>query len=324
MKYTVFLAFACSLLTLPVQANAQDYTFEKVSGIALKLDDDIIGQVADLALDADGRFFLADDRQHTIWVVESSGVVSHRIGREGAGPGELDRPLGVAISDEKVVVLDSGNNRVSIFSKDGKHISDFRIENMLPPSGLLSTNDGQIAVSSVWDEPNITVYDMDGSLKREIGKIVLGGKPIRPMTINFHHVSKTPDGLILYSSVKRYDVFRLRWDGTILNTYRAEPDGFHPFPDPPPTGRFRTTPLFRPLQASGHVVVQRSGETPAGEFGRFGDLFTEEGAIVQLGIDLPLVFFYSNGREFYGVDATPVDEGEDNPDIVVYRLSGGP
>lgn len=163
MKYALILAYACSLLTLSGLANAQDYTFEKVRGIALKLDDDIVGRVSDLALDADGRFFLSDDRQHTVWVVESSGVVSQRIGREGAGPGELDRPLGMAILDEKVVVLDSGNDRVSIFAKDGTHISDFRIESLLPPSGILVGNAGKIAVTSIWVEPNITVYEMNGT-----------------------------------------------------------------------------------------------------------------------------------------------------------------
>ena len=325
MKYAVILAFACSLLTLSGQANAQDYTFEKVRGIVLKLDDDIIGRVSDLALDADGRFFLADDRQHAVWVVESSGVVSQRMGREGAGPGELNRPLGMALFDDKVVVLDSGNDRVAIFSKDGTHISDFRIENLLPPSGILVGNEGKIAVTSVLDEPNITVYEMNGTPGYEIGKIVLGGKPIIPMRTNFHHVFQTPEGRILYAPVKRYEVYQLDWDGTILHTYIAEPDGYFPFPDVPPRrpGPMNVTPLFRPLQVSGHVVVQRAAKTAEGEPGQFGDLFTNDGAIVQMGIELPLVFFYSDGNELYGIDTTPVDEGEDNPHIVVYHLVGG-
>ena len=320
MKCAVTLVLSFFLFTLTGQSNAQDYAFEKVRDLALKLDNDIVGNLADLVMDAEGRFFLADDRQHTVWVAESSGLVSQRIGREGSGPGELNRPLSVAISDEKVVVLDMGNHRVMVFSKDGTHLSDFRIENLLPPSGLLSGIDGQIAVSSVWDEPNITVYEMTGTLSYEIGKVVLGGRPIRPMRINFHHVSQTPGGRILYSSVKRYEVFRLDWDGTILNTYVAEPDGYYPFPDMPRPGPMNVTPLFRPLYVSGHVLVQRMGKSTGGDNGRFGDLFTEDGATVQLEIELPLVFFYSDGNKFYGIDTAPVDEGADNPHIVVYRL----
>lgn len=324
MKCAVILAFACSLLMLSGQANAQEYTFEKVRGIVLKLDDDIIGSVSDLALDADDRFFLADDRQHTVWVVESTGVVSHRIGREGAGPGELNRPLGMAVFDEKVVVLDSGNDRVTIFSKDGTHISDFRIENMLPPSGILVGNEGKIAVTSIWDEPNITVYETNGTPGYEIGQIVLGSKPIMPMRTNIHHVSQTSEGRILYAPVKRYEVYQLDWDGTILHTYIAEPDGYFPFPDTPPSrpGPMNVTPLFRPLYVSGHVLVQRLGKTPGGEFTRFGDLFTNDGTIVQMGVELTLLFFYSDGNALYGIDTTPVDEGEDNPHVVVYRLVG--
>ena len=324
MKRAVPFALTFSILTFTGQSNAQNHTFEKVRDVALKLDDEIVGRVVDLVMDADSRFFLADDRQHTIWVVDSSGMVSHRIGTEGSGPGELNRPLGVVISDEKVVVLDTGNNRVTIFSKDGTYLSDFRIENLLPPSGLLAGNDGQIAVSSVWDEPNVTVYEMNGTPVREIGKIVLGDKLITPMRVNFHHVSQTPGGRILYSPVKRYEVFQIDWDGATLNTYRAEPDGYYPLLDRPRPGPMSTTPIFRPLHGGGYVVVQRLGRISDGEFGWFADLFTEDGAIVQEGIELPLVFFYSDGNEFYGIDTKPVEEGEDNPHIAVYRMSGKP
>ena len=45
-----------------------------------------------------------------------SGKFLHQIGRQGVGPGEFKRPLGVAV-DEKgnVVIVDEGNNRLQIF-----------------------------------------------------------------------------------------------------------------------------------------------------------------------------------------------------------------
>ena len=152
---------------------------------------------------------------------------------------------------------------------NGAHLSDFRIENLLPPSGILAGNDGEIAVNSVWDEPIFAVYEMGGNLRYGIGKFVIGGKPTIPVRTNFNHLSQTPDGRILYSPSKRYEVFQLDRDGTILYTYVAEPDGYYPFPDMPRprTGPMNVTPLFRPLYVSGHVVVQRSGKTAGGVSG---------------------------------------------------------
>lgn len=325
MRRTTALAIAYLVLASADPSIGQTYTIEKVRDIPLVLDDDIIGGVSDMVMDADGRFYLADYGQHTIWVAESSGIVSRRLGREGTGPGELVEPRSVAVFEDKAVVLDTGNNRVTIFTKDGTYLSDFRIAPVLPPSGLLVDGGGMIAVSYATDKPHFTVFDMTGSVIREFGTpdTGVGGLLIMPIRMNFHHVSQTPGGLILNSTVKRYEVFRLDWDGSILNTYSADPDSYSPFPDVPPQELVTFTPLFRPLYVSGHVLVQRQGKATSGEYGLFGDLFTNDGAIVQEGIDLPLVFFYSDGSEFYGIDTTPLDEGEANPNIVVYRLSGG-
>ena len=325
MKYSVYFALSCLILTSTGSSIGQTYTVEKVSDIPLLLDDDIIGGISDMVMDAEGRVFLADDRQHTIWVAESSGTISRRLGREGAGPGELMRPGNVAVFDDRVIVLDTGNHRVTIFSTDGSHLANFRIEPQLPPSGLMVDSRGRIAVSYVTDKPHFTIYDRAGTQISEIGALdtTAGGLLIMPMRINFQHVSQTPDDRILYSPVKRYEVFRVDWDGTVLNTYTAEPAGYIPLPERPRPGPISTTTLFQPLYINGHVVVQRMGKTTDGEFKRYGDLFSVDGEVVQTGIELPMVFFFVDGDELYGIDYAPLDEGEDNPKIVVYRLVGG-
>jgi len=322
MRQIAAFAIAYLLLASAGPSIGQTYTVEKVRDIPLLMDDDIVGGVSDMVMDADGRFFLADYGQQTIWVAESSGLISRRLGREGTGPGELVEPRSVAVFEDKVVVLDTGDNRVKIFTKDGTHLSDFRIAPVLPPSGLLIGGGGLIAVSYATDKPHLTIFDMAGTVIREFGTpdTGVGGLMIMPIRMNFHHVSQAPDGLILNATVKRYEVFRLDWDGSIRNTYSADPDGYSPFPDVPPQELVTFTPLFRPLYVSGHVLVQRQGKATSGVYGLFGDLFTEDGAIVQTGIEIPLLFFYSDGDECYGIDTTPVDEGEDNPHIVVYRL----
>ena len=325
MRHIAAFAITYLLLASAGPSIGQTYTVEKVREIPLLLDDDIVGGVSDMVMDTDGRFFLSDYGQHTIWVAESSGVISQRLGRGGTGPGELVEPRSVAVFEDKVVVLDTGDNRVKIFTQDGTYLSDFRIAPVLPPSGLLVGGGGMIAVSYATDKPHFTVFDMAGTIVREIGTpdTGVGGLLIMPIRMNFHHVSQAADGLILNSTVKRYEVFRLDWDGSILDTYSADPDGYSPFPDAPPQELVTFTPLFRPLYVSGLVLVQRQGKDTSGVYGLFGDIFADDGTIVQTRIELPMVFFYSDGDECYGIDTAPVEEGEDNPNIVVYRLVGG-
>ena len=139
----------------------------------------------------------------------------------------------------------------------------------------------------------------------------------------FQHVSSTPNGDILYSPVKRYEVLRLDWDGTVLATYSAEPPGYVPF-SVTPTGSGPWSWVGRPLGVGDYVLIQRTNNLEDGGQRLRGDLFMEDGAVVQLGIELPVTFVYAEGRTLYAIDTAPVEEGEPNPHIVVYRLSGGP
>ncbi|MCZ0939811.1 MAG: 6-bladed beta-propeller, partial [Caldilineaceae bacterium] len=88
-----------------VDVSAQEFIIEKESEIPLNLGDEIVGEIADLARDAEGSFYLPDWQQHTIWVVDSQGRLIRKIGQAGRGPGELTNPRSVALHDGKVFVL---------------------------------------------------------------------------------------------------------------------------------------------------------------------------------------------------------------------------
>ena len=68
-------------------------------------------------------------------------------GKKGAGPGELNTPHGVAIDTEgRVLVADSGNKRVAIFSKDGAFVKAVPAPSR---GGIIATPDGNVYVSDV-------------------------------------------------------------------------------------------------------------------------------------------------------------------------------
>ena len=143
------------------------------------------------------------------------------------------------------------------------------------------------------------------------------------------HFNQTPDGHILYSTITEYPVLRMKWDGTVLSTYEADSPGYGKL-SYPPNAQFIVfseimktwTPILRPLVVNDYVLVQRRKMNieEGGDSSFYGDLFTMDGEPVQLAMELPFQFYSSKGDLLYGIDATPVDEGDDNPHIVVYRM----
>ena len=329
MKLLISVLFA-SLISSPVPgAFAQDFAIEKSGDIPLDLGDEITGHILDLYKNTDGRFYLTDWQQHAIWMVDGEGVLIKRIGREGSGPGELREPVGATVSEEDVVVLDKGNNRVMMFGIDGTYVNSFRCD--FPMAfGILASKSGHVAVSSLWEPTLFTVYDVEGNTVGSHGKREPDTRFF--YTLGDQHFSQTPDGHILYSTVKEYPVYRMTWDGTVLATYEADSPGYGPWEYPTgaqiQTARelFRVmyktwTPILRPLAVAEHILVQRKKVDFEGPTKYYGDLFTLDGAPVQLALELPMQFYAAENDLLYGIDTSPVDEGADNPHIVVYRLT---
>ena len=327
MRFAVILLVIGLIPTWTTPVSAQSYTIEKVREIPIDLGDEIVGQIADLTRDAEGNFYLPDWQQHTIWVTDPQGKLLRRIGREGSGPGELSRPRSISVLEGRIFVLDRDNARISVFTKDGGSVTTFRIDN-LRPSGLAVGHDGRIVVSSLLGESLFTVFDSEGEKSNDGGSrpwppppgtLIMFGDPIQ-------HLSLTPEGNILYSPVKRYEVQEMGWDGSIRVTYAAEPPGYFPMVisnrQSATDDLNKSTQISRPLVVGDYVLVQRRRNRDEPQEGMIVhiDAFQRDGALVQMDIISPAIFIYAADDELFAIDTTPVDEGELNPSIVVYQL----
>ena len=79
-------------------------------------------------------------------------------GKKGSKPGELQLPHGVVVDQQgRIIVADSDNKRLSVFSKDGTFI-----KTLAAPSrgGLVITPDGTLYVSDV-NAGAVTVFKND-------------------------------------------------------------------------------------------------------------------------------------------------------------------
>ena len=110
-------------------------------------------------------------------------------GQKGESVGMLDQPWGVAVNDrDEIAVTEVGNNRVSVFSSDGTHLTSFgRYGNkngeFEEPSGIAFDGVGNIVVTDS-QKHRVQVFDRNGKFLRKFGKH--GSRD---------HLLKNPEGL---------------------------------------------------------------------------------------------------------------------------------
>jgi len=81
-----------------------------------------------IAVDAQGRVFVADTGNKRILVYDADGIFIQQIGREGVGIGQFEEPVGLAFDPGGYLyVADTWNQRVQVFepSEDGTTYSPF-------------------------------------------------------------------------------------------------------------------------------------------------------------------------------------------------------
>jgi len=81
------------------------------------------GRIRSLAVADDGRIFVLDMLASQVHVLSATGALERSIGRKGGGPGELSEgAAGVAVIGGRLVVMDAGNRRISVYRPDGAFV----------------------------------------------------------------------------------------------------------------------------------------------------------------------------------------------------------
>ena len=124
----------------------------------------------------DGLIYIADTWNHNVVIVSPAGTVVRMLGNRGvqtditdAGapdqqPGLFFGPRDVAITDDRIYVTDTGNERVQVFASDGTFITAFggfgsEDGQFIEPTGIEVAPDGSIWVA---DSGNARLQQFDG------------------------------------------------------------------------------------------------------------------------------------------------------------------
>ena len=175
-----------------------------------------------LALGPDDRLYLADEKLHRITVFDRDGETVASWGTQGSDPGEFNRPTGLLIQGETVLVVDSMNHRIQKYTTDGKFLGqwgregtgegDFRL-----PWGITDDKDGNVYVAD-WGNDRIQKLTPDGQHLASFGESGNGeGQLNRPAG-----VAVDPEGNLYIADWGNQRLQVLDASGRFLDSQRGE------------------------------------------------------------------------------------------------------
>ena len=108
----------------------------------------------------------------TVRILNSDGTVVRSFGSFGEGDGQFHTPLGIAVYEDKIYVVDQYLSRVQVFDLNGNFIRKFGSfgygsGQFFNPEGIAVTN-GKIYVSDTYND-RIQVFDLNGNFIRFLG-----------------------------------------------------------------------------------------------------------------------------------------------------------
>lgn len=120
-----------------------------------------------------GQIYVADTRQHAIFIFDANGVFQRRFGSWGEGAGQFNAPTHIAFNNDELFVSDSLNSRVQVFSQDGNYLRQIGRRGLFVgdtprPKGIAVAQNGLVyVVESYYD--HLLVFNAQGDFLLPIG-----------------------------------------------------------------------------------------------------------------------------------------------------------
>jgi peptidylamidoglycolate lyase len=168
----------------------------------------------DVAVSSDGSFYVSDGYGNSRVVKFSAGgTFLFQWGKKGTAAGEFDLPHGIALDREgHVYVADRQNDRIQIFTGDGKFLAQWKSAAMGRPYGVRIGRDGNVYVADGGEQPKdppdrskVVVLDSAGSVLESFGR--WGNYDGQFMIA--HDIAVAPDGSVYVGDIDGHRVQKL-------------------------------------------------------------------------------------------------------------------
>jgi len=194
-----------------------------------------------LVFDACNHLYVIESCNHRVQKFDINGRYLLEFGKHGSGDGELSNPIGITVHNEKVLVADNENGRISVFHCDGHFSHTFGSDHLRHPWDVVVTNNNQILVADR-GLYCISIFTLDGTFVSKIGGTKSGdrGQLRRPCSLDVDLY-----GFIFVSDYANHRVTIFDKDGVFVHCF-----GFHGSSD----GQF-SSPYSIACSPTGSVYV---------------------------------------------------------------------
>jgi len=176
-----------------------------------------------IAVDDDGRVYVADTWNHRVQVFDSDGTFLNKWGAYGQTSGDselLYGPRDLALDAQgRVFVTDTGNKRIMVYDQDGNYLHQWGSEGLLPgsfsePVGIDVDPEGNIYVADTWNQ-RIQVFDRDFAFLHEWPVDAWYGQSV----VNKPYLAVDAESRVYITDPEGYLVAVYSSDGELLATF---------------------------------------------------------------------------------------------------------
>ena len=234
-----------------------------------------------VAVDRDGRLFVTDTAGAVVHVFDL-GTRRYKQFADMANRERLLKPVGLAIVDNRIYVVDSVLRKVCVFDKNGQFIFSFGRERFTRPSGIAYRRDDETLYVTDAARHAIDVFTKGGKFIQQIGS-----RGLSPGTFNFPtHVWIDGRGNLYVSDTLNYRIQVFTRDLQFLTTFGRQGDRPGNFAHPCGVAtdasgniyvtdrQFENVQIFDP---QGHILMAFGQEgTQPGQFWLPAGIFIDE------------------------------------------------
>ncbi len=174
-------------------------------------------------------YAVAADRENRLFVTDTGGAVVHVFDMttrgyqqfaEMTGRERLQKPVGLAIANNWIYVVDSALHKVCVFDKKGQFQFSFGRERLQRPSGIVYRRDDETVYVADTARHAIDVFTKNGKFIQQIG-----ARGLAPGTFNFPtHLWLDESGRLYVSDTLNYRIQVFTRDGAFLTTFGQQGD----------------------------------------------------------------------------------------------------
>lgn len=170
----------------------------------------------DVAVLADGSFYVSDGYVNSRVVkFSANGEFQFQWGTMGNGPGQFIIPHGIAVDQAgRVYVADRQNDRIQVFTAEGKYLHRWKDPKMGRPYGVRLGKDGLVYVADGGEQPKspphrsgLAVLNLEGTILATFGR----WGNYNGQFMMAHDLALSPNGEIYVGDIIGKRVQKLRW-----------------------------------------------------------------------------------------------------------------